>query len=313
YQEFFDASPGATEARALSRETGEALQNKMLELAPFAAQASLYPFLNALHPVLEKLKAVSGKPYTWYLTDFLKEVDLLLDLKETVIDPIRKFMSGPQKTIFDSARKMVQAQEPNFAYIQGDGSAKLTEALLDPECYKGNRLQQVKTLVDTLQEKVGAHIEAEMLKAESASLALKDRLSNMAEFGMLSVEQQAEITQPFTEFTQSVGRQKLIAVIRDMQRRFEETEYQHLLFQLTVLSQLKPQRPTSAQTFETPKQQTSAYPPVAEQKVEYIPGRSIKVVFEKAWLADESDVDNYLASMREALLSEIRSGKRIQI
>ena len=102
YEDFFDASPVATEAKALSRETGEALQKSMHELAPYAAQVSLYPFLNALNPVLEKLKAVGGQPYTWYLTDFLKEVDLLLDLKEEVIDPIRKFMSGSQKTIFDS-------------------------------------------------------------------------------------------------------------------------------------------------------------------------------------------------------------------
>ncbi len=106
--------------------------------------------------------------------------------------------------------------------------------------------------------------------------------------------------------------QQLLAAI-PRQRRFEDKEYQQLLSRLTVLSQPKPQRATPAQTFQTSKQQTSAYPPVAEQKVEYIPGRSIKVSFNKAWLADESDVDSYLASMREALLSEIRSGKRIQI
>jgi hypothetical protein len=313
YEEFFDATPVATEAKALSKETGEALQKSMHELAPYAAQVSLYPFLNALNPVLEKLKAVGGKPYTWYLTDFLKEVDLLLDLKEQVIDPIRKFMSGSQKTIFDSARKMVQAQEPNFAYIQGAESALLSEALLDTECYKGNRMQQVKTLVDSLQEKVEAQIEAEISSAKATSHALKDRLCGMAEFSSLSVEQQSEITQPFKDFIQSVERKQLIAVIRDMQRRFEEKEYQQLLSRLTALSQPKPQRVTPAQTSETAKQQTSVYPPIAEPKVEYIPGRSIKVVFEKAWLADESDVDSYLASMREALLSEIRSGKRIQI
>jgi hypothetical protein len=98
-----------------------------------------------------------------------------------------------------------------------------------------------------------------------------------------------------------------------MQRRFEETEYQQLLSRLTALSQPKLQRAAPAQTFERPKQETTAYPPVAEATVTYIPGCSIKVSFDKAWLADESDVDSYLASMREALLIEIRSGKRIQI
>jgi len=39
----------------------------------------------------------------------------------------------------------------------------------------------------------------------------------------------------------------------------------------------------------------------------------MKVSFDKAWLADEADVERYLESMREALLDEIRKGKRIQI
>ena len=40
---------------------------------------------------------------------------------------------------------------------------------------------------------------------------------------------------------------------------------------------------------------------------------TIKVTFAKAWLADEADVDRYLDSMRQALLEEIRKGKRIQV
>jgi len=47
--------------------------------------------------------------------------------------------------------------------------------------------------------------------------------------------------------------------------------------------------------------------------VEYIPSRAVRVNFDKAWLANETDVDLYLESMRQALLAEIRQGKRIQI
>lgn len=52
---------------------------------------------------------------------------------------------------------------------------------------------------------------------------------------------------------------------------------------------------------------------VADPPAEYITSRSIKISFNKAWLTDESDVDGYLTMLREALLQEIRSGKRIQI
>ena len=53
--------------------------------------------------------------------------------------------------------------------------------------------------------------------------------------------------------------------------------------------------------------------PQAETKTEYVSSRSVHVPFDKAWLANESDVEHYLKSMREALLKEIRKGKRIQI
>jgi hypothetical protein len=50
-----------------------------------------------------------------------------------------------------------------------------------------------------------------------------------------------------------------------------------------------------------------------EPRIEYVSSRAVKVSFNKAWLANEADVDRYLESMREALLEEIRKGKRIQI
>ena len=123
YEDFFDAPPRAGEAKALGKETGAALLEMIHQLEPLAAQSSRYPFLNALTPVIEKLKGLSSKPYTWHITGLVSQEDALLDLKEKVIDPIRKFMSGPQKDIFENARKFVQAQEPNFDYIEADQGA----------------------------------------------------------------------------------------------------------------------------------------------------------------------------------------------
>ena len=316
FEDFFDAPPRASEAKALGKETGTALQELMHQLTTLAAQASQYPFLNALTPVLEKLKELTGKPYTWYLTELTRQDDALLDMKESVIDPVRKFMSGPQKGIFDNARKFVQTQEPNFAYIDGDETAQLVASLTDPECFKGNRMQQVKTQVETLQEKVTAQIEAEIAKAKETVAALKGRLCGMAEFGALNGDQQEQITRPFNEFNLGLERQKLIAVIRDTLRRFEESDYQRLLSQMTSWAQPAPTPEPAPEPGETatPDEGTKPTPPVKpEPRIEYVPSRSVKVSFDKAWLADETDVDRYLESMREALLEEIRKGKRIQI
>jgi hypothetical protein len=316
FEDFFDAPPRASEAKALGKETGTALQDLTHQLTPLAAQASQYPFLNALTPVLEKLKELTGKPYTWYLTELTRQEDALLDMKERVIDPVRKFMSGPQKGIFDNARKFVQTQEPNFAYIDGDETAQVVASLTDPECFKGNCMQQVKTQVETLQEKVNAQIEAEIATAKETVASLKGRICGMAEFSALNGEQQEQITRPFNEFNTAIERQKLIAVIRDTLRRFEESDCQRLRSQMTYWAQPAPTPEPTPELGETatPDEGTKPTPPAKpEPRIEYVPSRSVKVSFDKAWLADETDVERYLESMREALLDEIRKGKRIQI
>lgn len=316
FEDFFDAPPRSSEAKALGKETGTALQELIHQLTPLAAQASQYPFLSALTPVLEKLKDVTGKPYTWYLTELTRQEDVLLDMKESVIDPVRKFMSGPQKGIFDNARKFVQTQEPNFAYIEGSETAQVVASLTDPECFKGNRMQQVKTQVETLQEKVTAQIEAEIAKAKETVAALKARLCGMAEFGALNGDQQEQITRPFNKVNADIERQKLIAVIRDTLRRFEESDYQRQLSQMTSWAQPAPAPEPALEPGEaaTPDEGTKPSPSAKpEPRIEYVPSRAVKVSFDKAWLADETDVERYLESMREALLDEIRKGKRIQI
>lgn len=317
FEDFFDAPPRASEAKALGKEICNAFQELMHQLTPLAAQASQYPFLTALTPVLGKLKELTGKPYTWYLTELMKQEDSILDMKENLIDPVRKFMSGPQKDIFDNARKFVQTQEPNFAYIDGDESDQIVASLTDMECFKGNRMQQVKTQVETLQGKIMAQIETEIDKAKEMVASLKGRICGMSEFSVLNNEQQEQIIRPFNEFGSGIERQKLIAVIRDTLRRFEENNYQQLLSQMTSWIQsasthepvAKPDQVDKATSDEVGSKQ----PAVAEQPIEYVPSRSLKVAFDKAWLADETDVERYLESMREALLNEIRNGKRIQI
>ncbi len=316
FEDFFDTPPPTNEAKALGKETGRALQEHLHELTPLAAQASLYPFLNALTPVVEKLKELTGKPYNWYLTELIGEKDALLSMKEGVIDPVRKFMSGSQKGIYENARKFVQTQEPNFAYIGSEEAAQVASILKDPECFKGNCMQQVKALVEKLQEKVTAQIDAEITKARETVGALQDRLCGMAEFGALNEEQQGQISGPFDKFDGDIASQDLIAVIRDTLRRFEEGDYQRLLSKITTWAQPVaapkpvPEAGTPATADEGAKTATLERP---EARIEYVSSRAIMVSFEKAWLADQADVDLYLESMREALLEEIRKGKRIQI
>jgi len=231
----------------------------------------------------------------------------LLDLKESTLDPIRRFMSGSMKSLYDEARKFMQTQEPNFAYIEGNEALQIEEILSDPACFKENRMQQAKSLMDSLNSKISEYLKQEKLEAKRRIDSMKERMEGMGEFAKLSPVQQSQLSKPFDQFLQNLECQNLVAVIRDMLRRFEEKDYQRILGQMCELTQPKPAGASGAEgegTTATGK---------AEPKVEYITLRSVNLDFDKAWLADEADVDRYLASLKVEILKEIQSGKRIQI
>ena len=97
---------------------------------------------------------------------------------------------------------------------------------------------------------------------------------------------------------------KLIAVIRERTRTFEETTYPNLLKKIDRWTQPEPE-PNNTEQPTANK--------VAEPEIQYVIKKHIAVPFKKAYLATEADVNSYLESEKEVLLKEIRKGKRIQI
>ena len=306
YEDFFDAPPSAGEAKALGKETAAAFQDLINDLTPLAAQVTQYPFLTALSAVIETLKEATGKPYTWYLTEIARQEDSLLDTKEGVIDPIRKFMGGSQKEIFDSVRSFVQSQETNFTYVADDRTQELATVLTDMQCHKGNRMQQVKTLLDEVKGQVDAAVNQVRTNALETLGTMQARMQALDEYQKLPEPRREELDQPFKDLEQEVGRQHLIAVINDRLRYFEDTGYQKLLARMIEMSTPKPGPNGGDEGKGEPGK-------VKEPRVEYVHSRLVKVAYDKAWLADETDVDQYLDSLREALMEEVRKGKRVQI
>lgn len=312
YEDFFDSPPASSEAKALGKETGEAFQEMFHQLNPLAAQSGQYPFLSALKPALESLKDVAGKPYTWHLTELSKQEDHLLDLKEDVIDPIRKFMSGSQKDIYNQARSLLQTQEPNFIYVPGDEIEQIRSILNDPKCYKGGRIQQLKGQLDSLKERINEKVNQTRSRASASLRTMQERMQSMDEYQALPEPRRAELNKPFQDLNEHIGGQQIIAVINDRLRFFEEEGYQKVLAKMVELANQTtapspdPEQPPKSAGDDKPHK-------IKEPAAEYVHSRNLHVTYNKAWLADESDVDRYLASLREALLQEIQQGRKVQI
>lgn len=300
YAEFFDGPPEATEAKQLGQETAAAFRNVVQDLEQLYVLVDRYPFLSALKRPIEDLRELTGKPYSFYLVELRQREDRLLDMKEGVIDPVRRFMNGSQRTIYDEARRFLDTQEPNLSYVDGAEAQEMRVILADPACYQGDQMTRLKSLADGLRGQVEARVQQERLDAVQALEARWQRLAGMSDFQALTPDQQAVLRQPFDELARGFQVQTLVAVIREELRRFERERYLRLLSLMT--DWLEPE----------PEPEAASDAAMAE-RTEYVSRHSLEVPFSKAWLADEQDVDAYLSALKQALVKAIQEGKRIQI
>ena len=297
FGDFFDRPPQANEAKALGQETAVAFADLRDKLENLQSQAGRYPFVAALSEPLERLGEMAGRSYTYYLTELHRSEDELLDLKEQIFAPLQRFMVGPQREIYDRARSYIEQQDANFSYAAPDEARRLQEILDDPLCYRGNRMQQAKQLLDALYTAVQREVEEERSAALASAEQRWERLVQMDEYARLSAGRQAELRKPFDTLQRELQRHMLIAVIRDTLRRFDETGYTHLLRQMSAWA--RPPEPTPVE---------DGGPQVfREQTVDYVLLDSLPLAIHTAWLENEADVDPLFGgAARGALASHPR-------
>ncbi len=321
YCEFFEVPPDENEAKALAGETNNELKKIATKLGGWLEQTGEFPFLEVLREPLKTINAAIGHNYAWYFTEFNRQAEDLIEMKKDLLEPVNDFMTGTLKDIYREARAYLREHKDNFPYIEGDEAADMKASLDDPDCFRGsNKMRQVKSLLETLKTKVNGRLPDEREAAKKKVEELKQGLKNMTGFPLLSPDVQAEIDKVFRDFSRKTEQEKLIPVIRESARRFEEGTYKRLLAQVCALesanndTQTAPTLPATATKEgrqDTPVEDQEAPPPAP--KVEIISLRETKVSFDKPLLSSEEDVETYLDSMRTALLEAIREGKRIQV
>lgn len=290
YRAFFDSPATGNEAKALGSETREAFRATLAELRELAAQRGLYPFLSALDQPVQTISELAGKDYGYYFKELPLREDELLDMKEAVLDPIRRFMSGSNREIYDETRSFVQAQQANFAAVGEEKRTELQALLNDANSFKGNQMRDAKRLMDEIQKEIKTQLEAEREEALRKIADLQGRMQAMDDYAKLDASQQAEIEQSFSYVSEQIKRQNLISGVRDQAAQYEAYDYNTLLTKISTWTQTEPE--------ETP--------------IEYVSQRQLNLRFSKPYIADEADVEVYLAALKEAMLQALKENKRIR-
>jgi hypothetical protein len=315
FEDFFNEPPKSSEAKALAQETQQRFKEFVQNLSIEHVKVAQYPFLQALSSPIEQITQISKHSYAWYLTDLKREQERLLALKDDIIDPINKLMSGAQKAIYDDARAFIQQQEANFSYLEGTLVSQLKHSLNSPTCYRGTGMQTLKTDFDQARQALQTQVTQVRQRAIETLNTMQSRLQAMPEYQQLPDVRQQDLDKPFDELRAFVQSQSLIAVINDKLREFEESRFQRLLTKLDELAHPKPASayPDVAPSKVSPETHYSVAEPAPAPIVDYVHYRQVPIAYQKAWLGNEQDVEEFIDAMRKALQAQVRQGKRIQI
>ncbi|MQY78334.1 MAG: BREX system P-loop protein BrxC, partial [Bacteroidetes bacterium] len=296
YHKMFDEVCPAREAKDVANAFRDMVKSELVAINQLLASVENYPFLRVMEPLGGLLEKLADKEYAWLFTNVKEYEDELLDAKEDVLDPIKKFWHGEQKKIYDSIRIFIQDNQSNLEYIQSDELAKLKEVYSHSKPYSGNLIRDAKTARDTITQKVLDQIEAEKKSAIRVVERVIDVLKKNVEFEKLNNDKKVQVLKPFNEEIEKLREQRFIANIRQARERVEN---ELLTTQLNEMVKLATPADTEKETHEP--------------KVHYITRSTIKVNYPNSELRTEADVNEYVEALKKEFLKHIRENKRISL
>lgn len=288
YQDMFDEPCPVSEARDVANKFKEKAKEESRSLYQLIGNKSQYPFLESLESIAEQLDKLSGMEYGAVINRVKEFENDLLDQKEDILDPIRKFWNGEQKKIFDRINLFLNGDQSNFEYVEDVELKKLKDIQNNPTPFKGNIIKEAKYAMDALTKKVAAKIEMEKQKALALIEEAKSQVTNREDFSELEEEKRQKVTAPFEELKGKVKEQRYISTLRQYENRVPDIAAE----QLTVYQRLlRPDKP----------------------EIQYVPIKNVKILFSKSELTSEAEIEAYISKLKEEMIRHIQQNRRIKL
>ncbi len=306
YGDFANEPASENDAKTLALNTAELIKNKLKDVEFLLAKESEFKFLNSLKPIKDKLEECTGKAYTWYLTDFRDKSEELLDLKENIIDPVSKFINGVGGEIYRNAVRFMQEQKDNFPYLDFADVQEVSGILEDANCYKGNSIQTLKEKIEHLKSVIDGKLNAEKENASKQLEEVKSKITAISEYSALAGDKKELIERAFNGCKERIANQKLIVVVKTAIDNFKDNEYKSLLANIELWS--KPQEEVATSSGDdTPTPEPEVKKPI------FISQKDIRTNYSRPYIATEDEVEEYINSLKQAYLTQIKEGKKIQL
>lgn len=289
YSDTFHKPANISDAKSLGELFASAVRDKLEQLEIRFQDQNTYPFLSQLGPAIELLRSISGKTYDWYYDNLETFEDDLPEVMEGTVNPILVFMAGSQKQIYQDARNYLDLNRFNVQQIAVENGEELADLLANPSCFRGNRMNRVKVLHESIKERVDRKLKNKTEEKQKELSELRSKLELLPEFKMLTDEKRGSINAQFSEIKLSLSNTTNIAELNEKFNIFRHTNYPSIMGEVLAAED---------EGTESERQPTTQI-------------RNIKIQHSKGLLSSTDDVDEYIEQVRKALLAELQKGHNI--
>ncbi len=293
HQELFNAQGLGTDARSTCEAFRMAMAEEAQDLREIAAQAASYPFLAAVKPWAEKAEAMAKKDDGYLLNQLESFKDSWLDAEEDLLTPLKQFLNGNQKTVYDEVRAFELRYGDEFADLPADLVAPLRMLLASDRPYAGGLIPQATNAITELQKQLEQRLQQAQAKALQEISEQEARLKADADFQKLDPEQQAEVLAPTAAAKSDVQGSNKPGTALLRVNRYRSDEVPKQLQQMAALA-APPDRPTP-------------------EVIRVVPASALKISCPLNQITNHVELQQWLEALRAAAQAELDQGHRLSL
>src|SRR5699024_1768631 len=258
-------------------------------------------FIGQLDEPIQLLAALCAHTEEWFITEF-KNADELLDAKDNVIDPIKQFLNGSQRDIYDEAARFTQRNQSNIVHLPTGAIDVVVQLLDDPKIFRGAKVNELGTAISELESELATLVNQSRADAVVEIQKRWELIPANAAFRNAPQPAQDSVTRRVESVIGRIENETQIPVIQSIAATFAGTTYPEILDTLAAAAAETEAeaRPVNEEFPAEPPKQT-----VALNRL-HLPG--VGEVLETV-----DDVDRYLDELRQTLLNTINDNKRITL
>jgi hypothetical protein len=293
HQELFNTQSIGTDARSTCEAFRMAMAEEAQDLREIAAQSANYPFLAAVKPWAEQAEAMAKKDDGTLLNQLNTFKDSWLDAEEDLLTPLKQFLKGNQKSVYDQVKAFEARYGDELADLPADLVAPLRTLLASDRPYAGGLIPQATTAITELQQQ----LEQRLLQAQAQALheisEQEARLKADVDFQKLDPEQQVEVLAPTAAAKSDVQGSTKPGTALLRLNRYRSDEVPKQLQRMAALA-APPDRPTP-------------------EVIRVVPASALKVNCPLSQITNHVELQQWLDALRAAAQVELDQGHRISL